>query len=326
MILVTGASGLLGLQLLKQLSQTSNRIRALYRNQIPSFLDGTQSDNIEWFQADVLDIPQLEAAFADINYVYHCAAIVSYDSQMLETMMNINVEGTTNVVNFCLDKHVIKLIHTSSISSLGKSDGNLISEKNEFDEKEAASNYAKSKFESEMEVWRGIAEGLNAVIVNPSIILGEADWHKSSSNLFKIVHDEFPYYTQGASAWVDVEDVANVMILLMQSNISNERFIVSGFNESFKNVFSLIASCMHKKPPSILAKPWMSEIVWRLSYLKSKITGSIATITKETARSAHQVAQYDNRKLLDALTFFQYQPLEKSIARIAKYYMSKIQS
>jgi hypothetical protein len=116
------------------------------------------------------------------------------------------------------------------------------------------------------------------------------------------------------------------MILLMQSNISNERFIVSGFNESFKNVFSLIASCMHKKPPSILAKPWMSEIVWRLSYLKSKITGSIATITKETARSAHQVAQYDNRKLLDALTFFQYQPLEKSIARIAKYYMSKIQS
>jgi nucleoside-diphosphate-sugar epimerase len=171
-----------------------------------------------------------------------------------------------------------------------------------------------------MEVWRGIAEGLNAAIVNPSIILGEGNWDKSSTNLFKIVHKEFPFYTKGATGWVDVKDVVNLMKMLMESTITAERFILNGGNHSFKDVFTWMALAMNKKPPHKLATPWMTEIVWRLQYIKSKLTGHVATITKETAKSALEVKSYDNSKVKKAFTSYQFSSIENTIYRIASVY------
>jgi dihydroflavonol-4-reductase len=319
MVLVTGASGLVGLHLIKRLSELKLPVRAIYKTSIPSFLPDTDEQYIEWVAADVLNFSELETAFQQVNYVYHCAAIVSYDKRMLDTMMHINVEGTANVVNLCLLNDVKKMVHVSSIASLGKSDS-IITEAAEFDENEVISNYAKSKFEGEMEVWRGIAEGLNAVIVNPAVILGEGNWERSSSNLFKIVYDGFKYYTNGATAWIDVKDVVHAMILLMDSSISNQRFILSSGNYSFKEVFTWMANSMNKKPPYRFASPWMSELVWRLAYVKSILTNKVATITKETAKSAYQISRYSNEKFLTAFPDFQFNDIKNTIERIGKSY------
>jgi nucleoside-diphosphate-sugar epimerase len=319
MILVTGATGLVGQHLLENLTNEGKRVRALYRTTIPTLYTQVNLSLVEWVQGDILDFTSLDVAFEHITHVYHCAAMVSYDSRKKDEMMLVNVEGTANVVNLCLSYDIEKLVYVSSISTMGDAaEGELITEKTEIDENAVHSNYAISKQKAEMEVWRGIAEGLTAVIVNPAIILGEGDWDKSSTNLFKIVYNEFKYFTKGATGWVDVKDVVKVMTLLMDSSISAERFILCAQNLSYKEVFTMMANAMNKKPPSILASPWITEVVWRLSYIKSWITGTQATLTKETARSAHNIKKYDHSKLLALLNHFSYMSIESTIQRVAK--------
>ena len=323
MILVTGASGLVGLHLIKQLSEENIPIRALYYSSIPKLLHNTIEKNIEWFQCDVLDIISLEKAFTSITQVYHCAAMVSYDQRLHEKMKEVNIEGTANVVNFSIEKNIKKLIHVSSIAAIGKEeDGSLITEKTEWIKNGYTSAYSESKFYSEMEVFRGIGEGLNAAILNPAIILGEGNWDRSSSNLFKIVHDEFPYFTNGKTAWVDVKDVVKAMILLMHSEVNNERYILSAGNFSFKEIFTMMALSMNKKPPYRFAAKWMTALVWRLAFVKSILTGKVATITKETAHSAQQISNYDNSKFLKQFPNFSFEKIELTIDRIGKNFIS----
>ncbi len=322
MILVTGASGLVGTHLIQQLSGAEVPIRALYHTQIPLLFRETKVHNIEWKQVDILDFSQLEQAFEGITQVYHCAAMVSYDPREKEQMMQINVEGTANVVNISLAMGIQKLLYVSSIATLGKETNKAwITEKADWVEGNENSNYAISKYQAEMEVWRGIAEGLPAIIIHPSIILGEGNWEKSSSHLFKIVYDEFSFYTQGSTAWVDVQDVVKAMIVLMHSDIQAENFIVSGGNHTYLEVFTWMANAMQKKPPFRKANHWMTECVWRLSYLKSILTGSKASITKETARAAQQFHYFDNSKLLKALPGFSYTPIEETIIRVGRTIM-----
>jgi nucleoside-diphosphate-sugar epimerase len=281
MILVTGASGLVGLHLILQLSEEDIPIRALYHSSIPKFLDCTIEKNIEWFQCDVLDIISLEKAFASITHVYHCAAIVSYDKRLHEKMKEVNIEGTANVVNFSIEKNIQKLIHVSSIASIGKEeDGSVITEKTEWIKNGNTSAYSESKF------------------------------------------FEFAYFTNGATAWIDVKDVVKAMILLMKSEINNQRFILSSGNFSFKEIFTMMAQSMNKKPPYKFAAKWMTELVWRLAYLKSIMTGKVATISKETAHSAQQISNYDNSKFLNQFPYFKYEKIEITIDRIGKNFMS----
>lgn len=324
MILVTGGTGLLGQHLLEKLS-AQQKIRAIFRTALPTFYASLNHGNIEWVEADITDIISLERAFEGITQVYHCAAIVSYDPRMKERMMQTNIEGTANIVNLCLDHQLKKLCYVSSIATLGEGIiGELIAEKNDWEEGHTNSNYAMSKQGAEMEVWRGIAEGLQAVIINPGIILGEGDDAKSSTNLFKIIRNEFPYYTQGGTCWVDVKDVVKAMIRLMESPIENERFIISQGNYSFREVFTMMAKAMNKKPPHRLASPFMTEIVWRLAYVKSIITGRVATISKETARSAIQTRRFNGSKLLNALPYFTYTDMHETIRRISSHYNTSV--
>lgn len=292
-------------------------VRALYHSRKPA----KEYNNVEWFQADVLDITAMEDAFEGVTHVYHCAAMVSYDPRYHDAMMAVNVEGTANVVNLSLDYNIRKLVFVSSIASLGKDDTQFITEKTEWKKEESLSKYSESKYLAEMEVWRGIAEGLEAVILNPGIILGEGDWNQSSTNLFKIVYDEFPFYTKGATAWVDVNDLVAVMIRVMKENIINDKFIVSAGNYTYKEIFDTMATHMNKKKPHILARPWMISIVWRWQYLKALLFGTKATITRETAQSAQSISNFDNTKLLTALPDFQYVSMETSIKRIAASFM-----
>ncbi|HEY0274340.1 MAG TPA: NAD-dependent epimerase/dehydratase family protein [Chitinophaga sp.] len=323
MIFVTGGTGFLGSHLLRALVQAGKPVRALYRRDIPAQLHDIRNQ-VEWVQGDILDVYSLEAALREVTQVYHAAATVSFQPGAAARMLHTNVEGTANLVNACLDAGVQKLVHVSSVAALGRSrTAAPIDEKAEWEESKHNSAYAVSKYRSEMEVWRGIAEGLHAVIINPSIILGPGYWDDGSGALVKNAWKEFPYYTTGANGFVDVRDVVKAMTGLMDSPVEDKRFIVSAENWSYLDLFTHLAQALHKKPPHIPVKPWLAEIVWRVEKIKGRLTGKKPLVTRETAHTAQLKVYYNNGRLLQALPGFTYTPLEQTIRDISAAFLQE---
>ncbi len=314
MILITGATGLVGSHLLKELSKNNASVIALYNKTKP----GANIEKLAtWKQVDILDIVALEDVMQDIKQVYHCAAMVSFNAKDKNQIHHLNIEGTKNVVNACLNNGIEKLVHVSSVATLDRfNKGELITEKMNGNNSNENSEYAKSKLASEMEVWRAIGEGLNAVIVNPSIILGAANWDNSSTAIFKNCYNEFPWYTNGSNGFVDVQDVVKAMIALMSSDITNERFILNGWNLSYKELFDAIAKQFNKKQPTKLATPFLASIAWRVEKVKSLFTGKNPLLTKETAASAQKNIAYNNSKLIKALPGFTFNTFENTVQRV----------
>lgn len=314
MILVTGATGLVGSHLVQALVQQGKPVRALYRSVIPAFAG---ADKAEWVQADILDVIALEEALHGVAQVYHCAAVVSFNPKKTEQLYQTNVEGTANVVNACINAGVQKLLHVSSVAALGRMNKNAaIDENMHWSPKNNNSEYGKSKYLAEMEVWRGVGEGLEAVIVNPSIILGAGDWNSGSTQIFKTVYDEFPWYTDGVTGFVDVMDVVKAMQLLMESSVSAQRYILNAVNLPFKEVFEIIAKCFNKRPVHKKVSPFLAGLIWRWEALKYKLTNVSPLLTKETAASAQAKVFFKNGKLLEQFPNFQYTPFTATINRI----------
>ena len=311
MILVTGGSGLVGSELISQLLAQGNKVKAIY-NSTP--LSVINNENLFPVNCDILDTSALEEAMQNVTQLYHCAAIVSFNKKDKNKLFKINIDGTANVVNAALDAGVKKMVHVSSVSALGRiRQDNIVTEEMNWTEETSNSVYGKSKYLGEMEVWRGIGEGLQAVIVNPSLILGGGDWNKGSSEIFKSVYNEFPWYSDGVTGVVDVRDVAKAMILLMNSEINKQRFIINAENISYKEIFSGIAKCFEKKSPQKKVTPSLASIVWRLEAIKSMFTGREPLVTKETARTALAKVYFDNSKILKALQGFQFTPISETI-------------
>ena len=317
MVLITGASGFIGQHLVRLLSSKGETIRALYHANAPNpalkDLPG-----VNWMQCDLLDIYAVAEAFKDITEVYHCAAVVSFSPHDKERMVHFNIESTANVVNEALEQQIRKMVYLSSVASLGRSEqAKEITEEEQWEESSYNSVYAMSKHTAELEVWRGMGEGLNAVIVNPGIVIGEGNWDVGTGKLMQLVHKEFPFYTQGITAWVDVKDVVEVMYRLMDSTIEAERFILSAGNYAYKDIFTWMAEALHKKPPHIRATPFMTELIWRWGIVKKWLSGKTSTITKETAATAQRQSLYNNSKLAQYLSDFTYTPVKETIKRMA---------
>ena len=309
-ILVTGGAGLIGNELIKQLLDTGEKVKAIYHSAPIPF----SHPSLEIVQCDILDVQALEEAMERITHVYHCAALVSYDPKDKEQLLKINIEGTANVVNACIDAGIEKLVHVSSVAALGRiREEEIVTEKMNWTEETSNSIYGKSKYYGEMEVWRGIGEGLKAVIINPSLILGGDNWETGSSAIFKNAYNEFKWYTDGVSGFVDVRDVASAMILLMNSEITSERFILNGENLPYREIFSSIAKCFGKKPPSKKVSPFLAELIWRLEAIKTKFTGNKHLLTKETARTAQAKVYFDNSRILRALPEFHFTQIKDTI-------------
>ncbi|MCD6013579.1 MAG: NAD-dependent epimerase/dehydratase family protein [Flavipsychrobacter sp.] len=323
MVLITGASGFLGQHLVRYLSAQGVKVRALYYSHPPA--DGLKNlPGIEWMQCDLLDVYAVEEAMRGITDIYHCAAVVTFDPGKRKEMLHFNPESTANIVNQALLQDVRKMVYVSSIASLGRTgdQGKEITEEEEWGESRYNSAYGISKYIAEMEVWRGIGEGLNAVIVNPGIIIGAGNGHDLSARLMKIVYREFPFYSKGVNSWVGSEDVVKIMVQLMSSDIEGERFIVSTANLSYREVLGQMAKALGKKPARYRATAWMTGIAWRLSILRSMITGKSPLITRETVNNANSICLYNNSKLLTALPGFAYAPLEASIATMARSFIN----
>lgn len=306
--------------------QQGYRIRALRRgNTIPFFIPATVFSKVEWVQGDILDTSVLENAMEGADAVIHCAAKVSFVAADHLSMLKTNIEGTANVVNAALLKNIKRLVHISSVAALGRtSNGETVTEKKEWEDSRINTQYAISKYNAEMEVWRGIGEGLNAVMLNPSTILGYGDWNNSSCAIFKSAYNEFPWYTNGINGFVAVEDVARATVLLMESSISNERFIVNGDNWSFRRLFATMADAFGKKHPHREATPMMAEMAWRLEKVKTLFTGKPSLLTKESARIAQTTTYFSNSKICSALPGFSFTPLEECVKNACNHYLQNI--
>lgn len=322
MVLVTGGTGLLGSYLLRELVKRGKTVSALYRSVIPT---DDYAGSVQWIKGDILDPVLLEEVMKSAEEVYHCAAIVSFNQTRKYEMLKINAEGTANVVNAALRTGIRKLVHVGSVSALGRSkEGTPISENDKWnDEDKKNSNYGRSKYFAELEVWRGVSEGLNAVVVNPSTILGVGDWNDGSSALFKKAWEEFAWYSDGSAGFVDVTDVAKAMIALMESDISGEKFIVSAENLSFKTVFTKMARAFGKRPPYKKAPASMIRLLSIMEKGRCFLTGREPLITKETANTAQRKTEYDHSKLLRFLPDFVYKPLDQTITEYCAAYRQR---
>ncbi len=324
MILVTGATGLVGSYLLHKLLLKGERVRGtLYNRQsiertraIFNSLGSNAEEllgKIEWIEGDVLDVMMLEEAMKGVDHVYHCAAVVSFDPRDLDHMMRINIDGTANVVNAALAAGVKKFCHVSSIASLGRTDdSDIIDEESEWRSGSKNSKYSRSKFMGEREVWRASAEGLPVVIVNPSIILGYGHPDKGSTRMFKTIHKNSAFYGKGTNGFVDVRDVVNAMVSLMESDIVNERFVVSAGNFTYKDIFSMIARGFKKPEPRFEVPNFILDIVWRVEAARARLMNDKPLITKETATTSKFHHYYSSSKLEKALNY-SFIPIEDTI-------------
>ncbi|MDB2385316.1 NAD-dependent epimerase/dehydratase family protein [Polaribacter sp.] len=332
MILVTGATGLVGSHLLYALLQKEEKVRAIYRSEhkiesvkeVFSFYTNeveTLIDKIEWFKADITEVPAMIPAFIGIEKVYHCAALISFKPKDYREMRKINIHGTAIVVNLAIDAKVKKLCFVGSIASVGSSIKNeVITEENEWNKEEDNSGYSITKFGAEMEVWRASQEGIEVVIVNPGVILGSGFWKSGSGKLFSKVAKGFKYYTEGITGFVGVKDVVAVMTKLMESTVKNERFILVSENKSFKAIFFSIASALDKKPPSVKIKPWQSGLAWRLSGIITFFTNIEPLLSKYSARSAHSVSRYSSEKIKNAIGF-SFTPIQAVVENVSKNFL-----
>jgi nucleoside-diphosphate-sugar epimerase len=321
MILVTGGTGFLGNHLLQKLSMQHKPVRAMYR---PSSVLKINKElkHVEWVEGDVLEVDSICSAMQGITEVYHVAAMVSFDKRQHAIMRKINVDGTENMVNMALENKIQKFGYISSVAVLGRgSQMNYMDENSEWERSKFNSQYALSKMLAEREVFRGAAEGLNVAIVNPSVIIGSGDWQGSSTALFSTIYKGMPFYSTGTNGFVDVDDVTECIIQLMDKNIFGERFILNENNYTYQQIFNWIAASLQVKKPSIKVTKWMSELAWRLEYLKTIVTGKTGLVTKETATTALLHNFYANQKITDKLNY-QFTPIEQSIQKAGKLFLS----
>jgi nucleoside-diphosphate-sugar epimerase len=324
MVFVTGGTGLLGAQLLFDLVSQGKTVRALYRNpnrksrvqQLFKYRNvaGGQElfDQIEWVSGDILDIPSLQEHMGNCTEVYHCAGLVSFHPKDHADVFKINREGTANMVNVALDSGVTKFCHVSSTAAIGGDHTAPITEKTKWKNGEVTSGYSLSKSAAEREVWRGIEEGLNAVIVNPCVILGPGDWNETSLTIFQTVSKGLTFYPPGSNATVDVRDVSKCMIQLMSSKIHSERFLCVGSNQSFKTLMTEIAHQLDIKPPKREAQRWQVNIARWVMKLYKGVTGQRSAITKETVHNLFAHKRYDTTKVQHAISM-QFRPLKEQV-------------
>ena len=338
MIFLTGGTGMLGAHLLYDLTKSGEKVRALKRKNsdllaVKKIFSWYTTDadrlfrSIEWFEGDLLDCLAIREAMAGADTVIHAAAKVSFLPADSSDILYENTTGTATLVDAALELKVRRFCHVSSIAALGEQDGLVaVDETLSWKNNRKRSAYSESKFQAEMEVWRGIQEGLQGVIVNPSVILGPGKWNSGSPRLFQTVWNGMRFYTEGSNGFVDVRDVSRAIITLLQTDdwerVKNQRFVLSAENLPYREIFEAIAVALNQKKPNVHANRLLLQLGWRASALISLLTGKEPGLTKETARSSVKQAMYDGSKVAGAIDF-SYTPISNTIQHIGKIFLQE---
>ncbi len=325
-ILLTGATGFLGGYILKNLLKKGYAIRAIRRStEFPFNWEGDFSGSLEWVKGDILDVKFVEEMVKEVDFIIHSAAMVSFSSKQRAQMYQVNIEGTANIVNMAIENKVKRLLHVSSVATLGRTKTEaLVDEQRKWNENNNNTHYAISKHRAEMHVWRAFAEGLNGIIINPSTILGYGNWHQSSCAPFKNAYKEFPWYPSGVNGFVGVEDVAEVTVQLLFSDLNHQKFVVNADNWTFQQLGLSLADQFHKKRPSRKAGYLEIALAWRAEYLKSLISGQPPLLTRETAKIALSQTLFSSAALKKALPGFEFTPLERVVESACVKYLSAV--
>mgnify|MGYP000265336223 CR=1 FL=1 len=333
MVFVTGGTGLVGSHIICELLENKHSVRALYREKsslewfyrtAKYLLKSSYEElitNVEWVQGDVLDIISLIDGIQGCHQVYHCAAVVSFSKSDREFLQNVNVQGTANVVNACLGLEIKPdLCFISSTASIGGVEKKMVTEDVPYSAENSGSFYSYTKYLAELEVIRGREEGLNVSILNPSIILGFANWNKGSSKFFKNGKSGFPFYTVGSNAFVDARDVSKAAILITERKCFEGKYLCAAWNLSFQDVFTKIANEFGSNPPKFRVSPRLAEVAWRIAVFVRFFTGS-GIISKESARSGSKTMSYSSQKLIDELEFT-FRSIDDTISHSCEGYQS----
>lgn len=322
-ILITGATGLIGSHIARRLwKEGYHNICATKRPSSKMDLLPDIADKLHWLDADVTDIVSLENCFEGVDVVIHVAAVVSYDPKKNDLMNDVNVGGTANMVNFSLDYGVKRFVYISSVAALGKPEKSIIcNEETEWDHSVESTDYAFSKYKSEKEAWRGYAEGLSLVMLNPSFVIGASNWTESSSRIWSQMANGIPYYPMGTNGYVDVRDVSAAALKAMNSDFNGERFVLSAETISYQTAFQWIAEAIGVKVPSRALTPLIRNIAWRLEWLRSKLTGSSLLLTAASAKSTAEEIHYDSTKSKEILGIT-YRPLKQSIEVVGNIFLN----
>jgi nucleoside-diphosphate-sugar epimerase len=328
MILVTGATGLVGSHLLYSLLKDNQRVRAIHRsssnlNTVRNLFANFTSEadrlfeKIEWVEANVTEIPALTDAFKDITHVYHCAAYISFNPKHYRKLKKANVEGTANIVNLCLANNVQKLCYMSSVATLGiPIKGDLINENTAWNPEDNNSVYAISKYGAELEVWRGAQEGLKTVIVNPGVILGEGSPNSGSSIIIKQAARSTSFYTSGGMGIVDVKDVVSASIALMESTTVNRNYVLVGKNLRYRDLLAELAIHLKKEAPRHHIPKWIFSFLRMGDWMSSKLLGTKRKLLKSTINSLYKTSYYDASRIEKEMNF-KFTPYEETIKRVA---------
>ncbi len=319
MILVTGASGFLGSELVKQLVANGESVRIIVRPSSDISHLASIKDKIEIMEGDILDVPSLEIAMDGIEKIYHSAAVIGYDDSFYDSMYKCNIEGTANVVNVALTKGIKKLLHVSSIAAIGGKPNDLISEETKWEKNEWTTHYGITKMLAEREVWRAEQEGLEVVMVNPGIILGSSsNENKATMRVFKrIASGKMPFYSNGTNGFIDVRDVAKICIQLMNSPVHSERFILINQNLSFKDYFERIAKRLNVQPPKRALNKTLGNVFLFADWMASTLSRRKRSFTKEIFKVSMEHFEYSNEKIKRQLDYT-FIPFDETIDTIAQ--------
>jgi len=334
MILITGGTGLLGTHLLYKLVTQGKVVRAIYRDtskfekvkKVFSYYSENPNaifDKIDWIHAEITDVPGLEVAFKNITHVYHCAADLSFNPKNYRQSKEVNVIGTANIVNLCLSNEVVKLCHVSSIATLGEDLIKPITEETHWNPENNTQNiYAITKYDAELEVWRGVQEGLGVVVVQPGVIIGPGFWNSGTGEIFTKVSNGFNYYTSGAVGIVDVNDVVKSMCALMDSEVINDKFIIVSENIRYKKMLQMVSEVLGSKKELKEIKKWQLLFYFQLDKFLSFFLARKRSVYKSNINSAFKELKYDASKIKNAVGV-EFVSVKKSVENTGVFFVNK---
>jgi len=322
-IFITGATGLLGAQFIRKLLGQGYRVVALRRKEVPDPWLKEVDHQIEWRLGDINDIQSLIEGMKGCQHVIHAAAMISFLPKRRRQMMETNIQGTANMINAALELNIASFVHVSSVSALGRyqMDG-IIDESKKWMDHKHNTGYAISKYNAELEAYRGFHEGLNVLIVNPATVIGYSDWNRGSSRMFQLAFKGNRFAPKGRMGFIMVEDVIDLTLKLLERKCFGERYILTAEQHSFSDILKMVAKGFNKRPPTLTVSPFLAGVAWRMHAVQSWFTGLEPGISKETARYTQFDYHYSNAKVMHAVDH-KLRDIESGIQEVCAKYLNQ---